>query len=74
MLRWAKAGEAGMTGLPPAYRPPVILEVGGLKQNRHSPSGCFAFFAVRFRASSTRPAQKQKPPLRGGCADFVWSG
>ena len=53
-----------MTELAPAA--PADLadpKGGGLKQDQHSPSGFFAVFAVRFRASPTRPAQKQKPPL-----------
>ena len=52
----------GMTGLLTGSRLTVIMEMGGGHKRLAMPFGLFAFVVVRFRASPTRPAQKQKPP------------
>ena len=59
-----------MTGLPPAYRPPVILELGGLK-DWQSPLGflCRSIAAPLEQVQRLR-SETTKPPLRGGLPVF----
>jgi hypothetical protein len=42
-----KVKKVGMTGLPPAYRPPVILEGGEATYGWQSPDGLFVVSSLR---------------------------